>query len=206
MKTMVAVPCMDMMHSDFVVSLTGLQHDGDVTFVYSKSSLVYDSRNGLANQAIKGGFDAVLWIDSDMTFLPDTYFRLREDLEAGADMVCGIYTTRRPPVKPAIFSQIGYTLHEDGTAETVAKSFLEYPKNALFEIDACGFGCVLTKTALLREVKEKYGLPFSPVLGFGEDISFCLRVKELGKKIYCDSRIKLGHIGFVSYTEADLHG
>ena len=61
------------------------------------------------------------------------------------------------------------------------------------------------KASLLKEVKDKYGLPFSPILGFGEDISFCMRLKELGKKMYCDPRAKLGHIGYKVYTEADIN-
>ena len=48
MKTMVAIPCLDMMHSQFVMSLTGLKLDGDIKFAYAVSSLVYDARNSLA--------------------------------------------------------------------------------------------------------------------------------------------------------------
>ena len=33
MKTMVAIPCLDMMHSQFVMSLTGLKLDGDIKFL-----------------------------------------------------------------------------------------------------------------------------------------------------------------------------
>ena len=204
MNIMVAVPCMDMVHTDFMISLTGMQHDGNVSFVYVKSSLVYDARNGLANQAINNGFDRVLWLDSDMIFEPDLLKRLSADLDAGMDMVCGLYTTRRPPIKPAIFAEIGVEMHDDGTAKPIAKTYHEYPKDSVFEVAACGFAGVLVKTSLLREVKSKYGLPFSPVLGFGEDISFCMRVKELGKKMYCDSRVKMGHIGSRVFTEADL--
>ena len=30
---------------------------------------------------------------------------------------------------------------------------------------------------------------------FGEDISFCIRARELGYKLICDPRIKVSHIG-----------
>lgn len=203
MNIMIAVPCMDMMHTDFVISLTGLAHDGNASFIYSRSSLVYDSRNRLANMAIDGGFDRVLWLDSDMRFDRDILQRLSADLDRGLDMVCGLYVTRRLPVQTAIFSEIGYQTEGD-KARPVAKNYVGYPKDQLFEIAACGFGGVLMNTSLLKDVRDRYGLPFSPVLGFGEDISFCLRVKELGKKMFCDSSVKLGHIGTHEYTEADL--
>ena len=204
MKIMVAIPCMDFMHTDFVISLTGMQHDGNVGFVYSSSSLVYDSRNSLANIAIREGYDRVLWLDSDMKFTPDLLKRLSEDIDSGMDAVCGLYVTRKLPIRPAVFDDIGYITNENGTATPKAHHFLDYPKDSVFEVAACGFAGVMTTTELLAAVKEKYGLPFSPFLGFGEDISFCIRAKELGRKIYCDSRIKMGHVGLRVFEESDL--
>ena len=202
MRIMIAIPCMDMMHSDFVISLTGLRHEGNVRYVYSVSSLVYDSRNGLARRAIVEGFDRVLWLDSDMKFSADLLERLNADLDEDRDLVSGLYVTRKPPFKPCIFKECGYK-HKDGDREVrpYADSYYDYPKDSIFEIDACGFGGVLMKTSLLKAVESKYGLPFAPMLGFGEDISFCLRAKDLGAKMYCDSRINLGHVGFYTYTE-----
>ena len=204
MRTLIAIPCMDMMHSDFVISLTGLRHDGNVRFVYSVSSLVYDSRNGLARRAIVEGFDRVLWLDSDMKFSADLLDRLNADLDEGCDLVSGLYMTRKPPFKPCIFKECAYK-HKDGEKEVrpFADSYYDYPKDIIFEIDACGFGGVLMKTSLLKEVEAKYGLPFAPMLGFGEDICFCLRAKDMGAKMYCDSRIKMGHVGLYTYTEED---
>lgn len=207
MKTLVAVPCLDMVHADFAFALACMHHGEGVSFAKSKSSLVYDSRNGLCNLAIEHGFDRVLFLDSDMNFENDLFYKLSEDMDKGLDIVCGIYTTRKPPIEPAIYDDIGYDLNdEQGKATPRKHVFNNYPKDSLFEVQGCGFGAVMVKASLLKEVNLKYGLPFSPVLGYGEDLSFCLRVKELGKKIYCDSRIKLGHIGCIEYTEADLHG
>lgn len=207
MKTLVAVPCLDMVHTDFAFALACMHHGEGVSFAKSKSSLIYDSRNGLTNLAIEHGFDRVLFIDSDMNFDNDLFYKLSEDMDQGLDMVCGIYTTRKPPIEPAIYDDVGYDLNdEQGKATPRKRPFYNYPKDSLFEIQACGFGAVMVNTSVLEEVKRKFGLPFSPVLGFGEDLSFCLRAKELGKKMFCDSRIKLGHIGYREYTEADLYG
>ena len=201
-RTLIAVPCLDMMHTDFVISLTGLRHDGNVKFVYCASSLVYDSRNSLARRAIIENYDRVLWLDSDMKFDTDLLQKLSADLDQGLDMVSGLYITRKPPIKPCIFEKVGYDHIEDSMeVKPFAKSYYEYPKNQLFEIEACGFGAVLMNTSLMKEVEQNYGLPFAPVIGFGEDISFCLRVKELGKKMYCDSRVKVGHVGNYVFTE-----
>lgn len=206
MRTMIAIPCMDMIHTDFVISLTGLRIKGEVKFAYSVSSLVYDSRNALARQAILEGFDRVLWLDSDMSFQPDLLERLEADMENGCDIVSGIYVTRKGKIKPVVFDECGYKPFSEERRELLpyANTFYDYPKDTLFECGAIGFGGVLMNVSLLKEVERRYGLPFAPIVGFGEDISFCLRVRELGHKIYCDSRIKMGHVGNHTYTEEDL--
>ena len=71
MKTLILIPCMDYLEADFVDSLTHLHLVGETDIVFLKSSLVYDARNQGAHKAIQGGYDYVLWIDSDMTFAPD---------------------------------------------------------------------------------------------------------------------------------------
>lgn len=202
MKLLVALPCMDMVNTMFMRSLLGMHRVGRCEFGIACSSLVYDARNSLAQKAIVEKFDRVLWLDSDMTFEPDLLERLTEDLEEGRDFVAGLYVTRKPPSKPVIFNKVGYERVGE-TREVIPKAttYWDYPKDDIFEIAAAGFGGVLMNTSLIKEIYDKYGLPFTPVLGFGEDISFCLRAAELGKKMYCDSRIKMGHVGIYTYDE-----
>jgi hypothetical protein len=54
---------------------------------------------------------------------------------------------------------------------------------------------------LLKRVRDAFALPFFPVSGFGEDLAFCLRCSQLGAEIWCDSSIKLGHVGLAVYDE-----
>ena len=70
-KTLIAIPCMDMVHTGFMRSLLGLHHPGAVRYSLTMSSLIYDARNSLAKQAVTEGYDRVLWLDSDMDFAPD---------------------------------------------------------------------------------------------------------------------------------------
>ena len=37
--------------------------------------------------------------------------------------------------------------------------------------------------------------------GGPEDLSFCMRARDVGSEIYCDSRIKVGHIGQYTFSE-----
>lgn len=198
MKTLIAIPCMDMLHTDFARSLVGLQLDGAVQFTFAQASLIYDARNNLANIAIENGFDRVLWLDSDMQFEPDLFRRLSADLDEGRACVSALYFSRKPPrIKPVIYSGC----QVDAQGVPFATSITEWPEAEVFPVAACGFGAVMTTTELLRKVRDKYGLPFSPVLGFGEDLSFCLRVTELGEQIFCDSRVRPGHVGLCVFDE-----
>ena len=81
--------------------------------------------------------------------------------------------------------------------------YWDYPRNELFEIACSGFGCCLTSARLLKAMLEKYGTPFYPLMGMGEDTTFCFRATENGYKLYCDSRIKAGHIGQKEYNEQE---
>ena len=201
MKTLVAIPCMDMMHTDFVRSLLGLRVEGEVQYTFAQASLVYDGRNTLANAAIDGGFDQVLWLDSDMLFSPDLLEQLSADLDEGHNCVTALYFSRKTPVKPVIYKSCFMDTSGDMPTPR-ADVFFDYPRDAVFPVAACGFGAVLMRTELLRKVRDKFGLPFSPALGFGEDMSFCMRCEQIGEPIVCDSRIKPGHVGLCVFNEA----
>ena len=202
MKTLVAIPCMDMVPTRFLFSCLNLRTDENVEFSLTESSLVYDSRNQLSKKAIEEGFERILWLDSDMVFKPDLFERLSERLDAGYQMVSGLYFKRKQPICPVLYKECG-AYEKDGKHTVYVTTYDDYPKDSLFEIAACGFGGVMMTTDIVKQVAEKFGLPFSPILGFGEDLSFCCKVARLGIKMYCDSAVKLGHVGYKTFDESD---
>ena len=202
MRTLIAVPAMDMLSTDFCRSCVGLQLSGEVQWTFSQGSMVYDGRNILANTAVREGFDRVLWLDSDMVFDPYLFRRLSEHLDLGKEMISGLYVSRKAPIHPVIYRSIRRDPLENGFLP-VAEAYSDYPRDSLFPVAGCGFGAVMMTTELLRRLQAAYGLPFTPLPGFGEDLSFCLRVQELGAEMWCDSSIKLGHAGMAIYTEAE---
>ena len=203
-KTMIAVPAMDMCHTLFAKCLYGLQTDPGTPASFALGSLIYDARNQLAVEAIQRGVDRVLFLDSDMLFNNDLLERLQEDMDqTGAGVVCGLFVTRKPPIEPVIYSVLDMERADD-MIRIRREIYTDYPKDSLFEIQACGFGAVLVSVKLFRTILEKEGLPFSPLPGLGEDVSFCFRARQLGSKIYCDSRVKLQHLGLYPFGEEDL--
>ena len=206
MRVLIAVPAMESVATEFYQSCLSLKHDGSPVWAVTRSSLIYDARNALAKKAVEEGYDRVLWLDSDMVFQPDLLERLSADMDEGRDYVCGLYFKRKIPYVPVIYKEMSVSQNESGMLTPRAITFDDYPKNEVFEVVGSGFGAVMTSVDLLRRAHESFGQPFTPVVGFGEDLSFCLRVQKLGVKMFCDSRIKVGHIGSVLITEGSVDG
>lgn len=192
LKYMIAIPCMEMMHTQFVSSLVNMRRVGANKVVFLSNSLVYDARNMMAAEALDTGADRVLWIDSDMVFDTHLMERLAADMDEGRHFVAGLFFRRKLPTTP-IMSK----LNADGRIVI----YEDYPEDQVFEVDRIGFGACMMSRELLQAVWDKYGAPFYPSNGNGEDYSFCERAKALGYTIYCDSRIKVGHIGSMLYDE-----
>lgn len=204
MRTLIAVPCGDSCPTDFLRCLLQMEIVGEAQFTFAQGSLVYDARNTLCNIAMDGGFDRILWLDSDMVFPPDLMRRFSALLDGGAEFVSGLYVTRKPPFQPVAYAEIGLRHDEGDRWPTPAVRAIERIPDEPFEVAGCGFGAVMVTVSLLRRIFENFGLPFSPAPGFGEDLSFCIRARESGAKIICDPVPKLGHIGVKMYTIADL--
>ena len=203
MKTLIAVPCGDSCPTDFVRSLLQLKVTGENQYTFAQGSLVYDARNKLAEVALEGNFDRIMWFDSDMSFLPDTMLKFHADLDEGREMVCGLFSTRKPPIEATVYDKL-YVEKTDKGLMPVHHKYEDYPKDEIFEVAGCGFAAVMMTGDLLRRVHDTFGLGFTPAAGFGEDLSFCLRAHEMGAKIYCDPRILVGHIGTAIYFPPEV--
>ena len=204
MKTLIAIPCGDFCHTDFLRALLGLEIIGEAQFTFAQGSLVYDARNKLCDIAMEGGFDRVLWLDSDMSFPRDLLRRLSAHIDDGAEIVTGLCVTRKDPIQTTVYSDIGMRQDPGEKYPTPYRTPVQNIPDAPFAVAACGMAAVLMTTDLIRRVHEQFGLPFSPIAGFGEDLSFCIRARELGAKILCEPGPEIGHVGMHTYTRADL--
>lgn len=204
--TLICIPAMDMVPTQFMECLLGIPRPEGTMIATAKSSLVYDARNMLAQMAIEKGYERILWLDSDMVFDGGSMMEMfHADLDAGHRMVTGLAVTRKFPIRPTIYSNTGYNEvpESGGKRSAYANALLEWPKDTLFEVAGTGLAGCMMETSVILDVYEKFGSPFSPEAGFGEDLSFCRRLNELGIPIWCDSRIKLGHIGQKVFTADD---
>lgn len=150
--------------------------------------------------------DFVLWIDSDNLIDWATVAKMVETLEAYPDvaMVTGWYYLSAEGSDlddmPVVWSSCGHWVDEH-CAPIPLEQFAEADQAGGFlEIDYSGFGCVLMRADALRLMGEKPN-PFLPRFSnafewgmSGDDVAFCLTLKEHGGKILCDPRLRVEHL------------
>lgn len=162
------------------------------------------ARNAVAKAAVECDADAVAWHDDDVLLHPDTFARL---LRYDEGMVTGVLFQKSKPFFPLLFN---WGRDKDGFSP-----FESWPANVLLPVDGCGFGVCVTSTDLLRKIQalpnfETDGwfnqLPSPRGMYFSEDFSFCLRAKEAGVQIYCDTAVLASHQIGPAYATAENHG
>ncbi len=187
-RLLIAVPCTDYMHADFVrslVKLTGrLQREGirhEVEIV--NGSLVYIARDKLACRAINEGFTHILFIDSDMVFDDGIVEAMQF---CGKDFVCGAFQSRRPPYGKCVYKSLR-------PLESVDRWGAEP-----FRAEGCGMALTMISAEILKDVQTRNGTCFSPAMidgvKFGEDLAFCWRAKQTGAELWCEPTARAGHI------------
>lgn len=192
MNILIAVPSMDTVPAVFAQALAMLHKVGNCAIAFQVGSLIYTSRNALATRAIEMGADYVLWLDSDMFFEPDTLERMLKRMqENDLDILTGVYYRRGEPYTPVLND----VLKMNSDDIPIWHDMTELPEEELFQVEGCGFGCILMKSDVLLDVQATFKDMFSPLHRCGEDLSFCIRARRCGYKIWADSSIRLGHWG-----------
>jgi hypothetical protein len=192
--------------ADYVKSLLATSRElsnRGITWIYTNgyASHVADAReitlsgtfkNEIANSNPLSGqitYDKILWIDSDIAWDPEDVIKL---YESDKDVVSGAYLFASGEVAAyEKFMGSGYSFDDIKD------------KTEIMEIDGCGFGFVCVKPGIFESLTrpwfqsamvklEQDGKEYEfPVMG--EDISWCMRVKEKGYEIWLDPTVQVTH-------------
>lgn len=195
MKIMVGSPIhrpMEFKVFESFVRLANYRGEHEYTFVFIQHSLVYDGRQFIADQFLQSDCEYLMFIDSDMTF----DHRSIEILSStGLDFVTAKAFKRVYPYQPCFYTKVEYK--DD-------KPHLESPVEygvGLLPIEGAGLACALIKKEVFQKIKAPY---FFPLKNLGEDLTFCLKLKEAGIQMYCDTRVQFGHVGASEIKEEDF--
>tara|TARA_R110002074_G_scaffold225564_1_gene397159 strand:- start:176 stop:748 length:573 start_codon:yes stop_codon:yes gene_type:complete len=141
---------------------------------------VHVVRNQVLDRAKMFRPDYYMWIDSDINFTPDNFYKLLD--HTNVSIVSGVYVMKTTyPYNDFACGTLdgGYLTRDDIKGET-----------ELVEVKANGLGWMLVKA----EVFDQLDQPFTQdAHGTGEDALFQIRAKELGFRSYIDPTLVVGH-------------
>ncbi len=159
-----------------------------IAFAFAVGSYIHENRNIITMCAQQEKATHLMFIDTDMMFPANGLIALLEDkkLIIGAD-----YNKRKPLVEGSKELEHVTQWDED-----------KYDKDNPFECARLGMGFTLIDMSVFEKIERPWfffepGTKDTPMLG--EDYYFSKKAIENGIKIYCDPRLKLGHIGSAVY-------
>jgi len=193
-KILIAIPTNRNIEADTFKSIYDLRvpEGYETVFQYFWGYQVEQVRNLIANWTIRNGFEYLFAVDSDISFPPDTLERL---LSHDRDIVSGVYIQRIPNTHTI---EIMRKNNQGGVSHV---DWADIKDQGLVSIDSCGFGCVLVKTEVLKGIPYPHFIYKSAIDHadtISEDVFFCMRAREHGFTLWCDTDIICNHTG--SYT------
>lgn len=160
-------------------------------FQYFYGYRIDQIRNLIADWMLRGDYDYLFSVDSDITFPPDT---LTKFIHHDKDMVSGVYRQRKPDQHTIeIYNGIGQNIPWQDLQNATANM-----RTPLVEVAGCGFGCVLIKKSVFETIPYphfEYTVALDHRNTVSEDVDFCRKATDRGHTIWCDTSVTCGHIG-----------
>jgi len=190
----IGIPHGEFIPHKFHTDLLSLQDIHDIKIAHVYGSLVQKARNDLAKE-MDGDF--LIFLDSDMTFAPDTITKLRKAAEReDVDIVSAACFRKVPNYEPCFF----YKIPDNSPGYYWP---MRWPEDRLFEVDAVGSACTLIK----RKVFESVNFPWYEYTNFlSEDLNFCRKAKENGFRVWIDPTIRIGHLTMLPVDQNVFRG
>ena len=160
------------------------------------------NRNIVGMEFLSCNIEYLLSIDTDIMFEPEHVYRLLDTMDSEHQIVSGFY----------------YSLTDEGQVHSAAWNF-ETPRlvadqtprkiERLQELASCGFGFCMIHRSVFQRIQENwpkedpwkwFGHDLVPLAEqgqygrLGEDVSFCMRARELGIKTWGFGEVFVSHV------------
>lgn len=188
-----------------------------VCFSWNSEAMVERSRNILATHFLSDEAlgDVLLFIDDDIVFGRKEVDRIVESCRSTKSVVGGIYTTRSDDDQ---FVPIRYRNTPGIMVNSGELVEVEYVSGGFMAIHRDVLKAMFPTVRYHKNVRDPGGSFYNffgsawgtnkdnnTEMFLSEDWAFCLRAYDLGFKIYADSNVTLGHIGYKMFTVNDLN-
>lgn len=202
-KILIGMPTSSHVHYEFTSSLFHLafkaykhyNHKLAIETMFVEGVRTDRNRNQIVERFMQGGFDYLLFLDTDMVYPPDTLIKY---IESGKDLIGGVYFKRSTPHFPVV-----YRKQEAG--KFVPIDPLSYGYNQLVEVDGLGTGGMLISRNVFEAIEaqgKEYWFKYSDnyhLHNTGErqathDLVFCEIAQSAGIQPYLHTGVRMGHI------------
>lgn len=169
--------------------------NGSSSLVHHARELTISGSEGLNlnpdDTAPVGGkvtYNKIIWIDSDIVWEPEDFFKL---YESEHDVIAGVYL---------LADGLTSSVHDDkGEIQGHRIKWFNQP----FQIRSTGFGFVAMKQGIFEKIERPWFKHIDQKIkrsdgteiidSLGEDISWCVKAYHAGINIYCDPSVTVGH-------------
>ena len=176
------------------------QHYSPLLYYVRNMCLGGDNIAGIKQKPFQGkvDYDYIMWIDSDVVFTPDHFFKL---LKHRKDIVSGLYMMADNKHYATVENWDQDHFIEKGHFQFLDRELLA-EKKELFKADYTGFGWVLIKKGVFESLEYPWFQPMwteyevngKTIRDFSmEDVAFCRMIKEKGYDVWIDPSIIVGH-------------
>jgi hypothetical protein len=162
-------------------------------------------RELIAQDAVEGNYDYLLFLDDDIVFPPTTLASLVQTIERdpATAAVGGLYYSR-DSIRPMA------VIDWDG-GDTTTAAIPAFSATSTDPVDGIGFGCALLRVSALRALTQ----PYFPAHVFidrrarqvrlcDEDYRYCERLRAAGHVVRLDARVRCTHYDRESDTVAPI--
>jgi len=197
---------------DFEVSRAQAEREGLLHSVtYASDSLVSRVRNVLTARFLDGACTHMMFLDSDLVFTPDHIRFITEELQKGAEVIGGLYPLKQRSLAWCINEMPDQQPNADGVLRVkyVGTGFLAVARSVLYRMAAAypeieyhtdsNEGINATNFGALRTLHDFWSVGVYKRRYLSEDWYFCQRCEDLGIPVFAHTKVKLGHIGLITY-------
>lgn len=159
-----------------------------------------DTVAGIDQKPFQGkvDYDYIMWIDSDMVFTPDQFFRL---IDADKDIVSGLYKMQNN-IHYATVEKWDHDFFVKNGSYEFLNAGMVARKKELFPVAYTGFGWILMKKGVFESLEypwfqptwKEYEYKGKQIKEFTmEDVAFCDLIQQKGYQIWIDPKVVVGH-------------
>lgn len=160
--------------------------------------LISRARNDVVGAFVNGLPDSehLLMVDTDIEFYPQDVQAL---IDTDLPIVSGLYVGLHPDGKPFPVAKV----KNPAAKGCLTMEWSDLPKSGVTPIMGAGMGFCLIKREVLEALQRKRPngkllWPFEEWeyggVVYGEDVTFCIRAKELGFQTYLNVDVQVGHV------------